>query len=104
MLSRYCAASTSLETILRSASLKPLTLKGIDTNLNLATWAAMSSLMLSLSRHLSAVLGGGAARRPACAIMVPEAAARRSTRSLFMGKILQDRRDRRDRAESPSWP
>src|SRR5215472_13934143 len=67
MISRNFEASTSLYTIFCSCSLRPLTLKGMETNLNLATWAAMSSLMFSRSRHLSAFLGGGAARRPACA-------------------------------------
>src|SRR5262249_44056877 len=52
-----------------------LTLKGMETSLNLATWPAISSLMFSRSRHLSAVLGGGAARRPAWDQVVPEIAA-----------------------------
>src|SRR6476646_39609 len=92
MLSRNCDASTSLYTILRSLSLRPFTLKCIDTSLNLATCAAISSLMFSFKRHLSAVLGGGAARRPAWAKSITGRTIAKisanSQRSVFIGKIL----------------
>src|SRR5262249_39961527 len=52
----------------------------------------MSSFMFSRSRHLSAVLGGGAARRPAWACMGPEAVVINirtgSQRWIFMKLIL----------------
>ena len=57
------------------------TLKGIDTSLNFATCAAISSLTFSFRRHLSAVLGGGAARRPAWANVVPEAVITNAAKS-----------------------
>jgi hypothetical protein len=51
--------------------------------------------MFSFKRHLSAVLGGGAARRPAWANSVPGSTiAKKSAnnqRSVFMDSILQDR-------------
>src|SRR5215472_7944821 len=72
-----------------SWTFNPFTLKGMETSLNLATCAAMSSLMFSCSRHLSAALGGGAARRPAWACMMPETVtSNKRTRSFFMGLIL----------------
>src|ERR1044071_2937595 len=64
----------------------------METSLNLLTCAAISSLMFSFKRHLSAVLGGGAARRPAWANSVPgRTIANKSAnnqRSVFIGKIL----------------
>src|ERR1051325_3900348 len=92
MLSRNCDASTSLYTILRSLSVRPLTLNGMETSLNLLTCAAISSLMFSFKRHLSAVLGGGAARRPAWANNVAgRTIANKSANSqhpVFIGMIL----------------
>src|SRR6185312_15539703 len=64
----------------------------METSLNLLTCAAISSLMFSFRRHLSAVLGGGAARRPAWANSVPGriiAKISGNSRSpVFIAKIL----------------
>src|SRR6476646_3846950 len=64
----------------------------METSLNLFTCAAISSLMFSFKRHLSAVLGGGAALRPAWANSVPgRTIAKKSAnrqRSVFIAKIL----------------
>src|SRR5579859_305643 len=64
----------------------------METSLNLFTCAAISSFTFSFKRHLSAVLGGGAARRPAWAKSVPGSTIAKISanrqRSVFIGTIL----------------